>query len=109
MEIVPTYTYYIDNFEIILADNGLTNIIKTIHIIIVATHSHFTESSYFAMQLQPPSEESFITYESLTKEIVLGWINECTDLIFLTKKEELKKKINESANKPIIIIKPNFF
>ena len=82
MEIVPTYTYYIDNFEIILADNGLTNIIKTIHIIIVATHSHFTESSYFAMQLQPPSEESFITYESLTKGIVLGWINECTDLIF---------------------------
>ena len=56
-----------------------------------------------------PSEESFIDYELLTKEIVLGWINECNDLLFLVKKEELKTKINELVNKPIVTIKPTFF
>ena len=108
MEIEPTYTYYIDNFEIILSENGLTNIIKKVHIIIVATYNYFTESSYFAMPLAPPNVESFISYELLTREIILEWIRTCDDLIFLLKKEELKTKINELANKPTIIIRPNF-
>jgi hypothetical protein len=60
------------------------------------------------MPLAPPNEESFISYELLTREIVLEWIRTCDDLIFLLKKEELKTKINELANKPTIIIRPNF-
>ena len=59
--------------------------------------------------MAPPSEESFIDYELLTKEIVLGWVNECYDVLFLSKKEELKTKINELVNKPIVTIKPSFF
>ena len=37
MQIEPTYTFYIDTFDLILSDNGLTNVIKNINIIIVAS------------------------------------------------------------------------
>ena len=109
MQIEPVYTYYIDTFDLILSDNGLTNVIKNINIIIVASYSYFVESSYYKLPMAPPSEESFIDYELLTKEIVLGWVNECNDVLFLAKKEELKTKINELVNKPIVTIKPSFF
>ena len=60
------------------------------------------------MSLAPPSQNSFIDYDSLTRDIVLGWINDCQDQIFLAKKLELTNKLNEQANKPVITIKPPF-
>jgi hypothetical protein len=108
MQIEPTFNYYINTFDVIPSDNGLTNVISKINIVIVATHSYFTESSFYTISLGPPSESSFISYESLTQEIVQGWINECQDSIFVAKKLELTNKLTEQATKPIITIKPPF-
>ena len=108
MQIEPVFNYYINTFDVIPSDNGLTNVITKVNIVIVATYSHFTDSAFYTMSLSPPSPSSFIDYETLTRDIVLGWINDCQDQIFLAKKLELTNKLSEQANKPVITIKPPF-
>jgi len=108
MQIEPLFNYYINTFDVIPSDNGLTNIISKINIVIVASHSYFTESTFYNMPLAPPNESSFISYESLTQDIVQGWIKDCQDSIFLSKKLELRNKIIEKATQPVITIKPPF-
>ena len=108
MQIEPVFKYYINTFDVIPSDNGLTNVITKINIVIIASHSHFTESAFYTLSLNPPSQSSFINFDSLTNDIVQGWINDCQDQVFLAKKQELTNRINESANKPVITMKPPF-
>jgi hypothetical protein len=74
MQIEPVFNYYINTFDVIPSDNGLTNVITKVNIVIVATYSYFTESAFYTMSLSPPSESSFIAYDALTRETVLEWI-----------------------------------
>ena len=108
MQIEPVFNYYINTFDVIPSDNGLTNVITKVNIVIVATYSYFTESAFYSMSLSPPSQSSFISYETLTRETVLEWINACQEQIFIAKKLELTNKLNEQATKPVITIKPPF-
>jgi len=108
MQIEPVFNYYINTFDVIPSDNGLSNVITKINIVIVATYSHFTESSFYTMSLSPPSPSSFVAYETLTRDIVNEWIEGCQDQIFIAKKLELKNKLTEQATKPVITIKPPF-
>lgn len=108
MQIEPVFNYYINTFDVIPSDNGLTNVITKVNIVIVATYSYFTESAFYNLSLAPPSPSSFISYETLTRETVLEWINACQDQIFIAKKLELTNKLTEQATKPVITIKPPF-
>ena len=108
MQIEPLFNYYINTFDVIPSDNGLTNVITKVNIVIVATYSYFTESAFYNMSLAPPTPSSFVNYETLTRETVLEWINACQDQIFIAKKLELTNKLTEQATKPVITIKPPF-
>ena len=102
MQVDPVYNYYINTFDVIPSDNGLSNVITKINIVIVI------ESSFYTMSLSPPSLSSFVAYETLTRDIVNEWIEGCQDQIFIAKKLELKNKLTEQATKPVITIKPPF-
>ena len=108
MQIEPVFNYYINTFDVIPSDHGLTNVITKVNIVIVATYSYFTESAFYSMSLAPPTPSSFVNYETFTRETVLEWINACQDQIFIAKKLELTNKLTEQATKPVITIKPPF-
>ena len=67
---MTTFTWSIPNLERKTADG----FVYTAHYRVVATDGEFSATSYGTAGFQQdPEAESFIPYEDLTKEMVLGW------------------------------------
>jgi hypothetical protein len=97
-----TYTWDIFRLDCAPSENGLMNVVKTIHWILNAQDENGTSASFNnSYPLPSPSPEAFTEYSTLTKETVYSWLESNLDIGYLHT-----YLANEIANKYIPPITP---
>jgi hypothetical protein len=94
-----TYNWRINALDVKVHENDLDNVIYIIHWSFIAKDDSFepvSESSIGTLGVQYTEENPFIPYEDLTKEDVVGWLEEGLDVDSM--KENLDRKIELIKN-----------
>lgn len=96
-----TYTWDIFRLDCAPSENGLTNVVKTIHWILQAQDENGVLASINnSYPLPEPNPEVFNDYSTLTKETVVGWLESSLDMGYL--QTTLTNEIASKYNPPII-------
>jgi hypothetical protein len=100
-----TYTWFISSLEAAKQEENLSNVVKTLHWRYKATDEdgYFAES-YGAQSLDTPDQTTFVSYENLTFEIVVGWLEELLDITGL--QQMLQNNIEDQKNPPTVTMRP---
>ena len=106
MEIV--YNWEITSMEVVLNQDGLSNVVSNIDWRLIAT---VADKPYRALHwakqyVSAPEADTFTNYEELTKEQVVGWLESVLDVPQL--KENLEEQINLQANPVTALLPPPF-
>ena len=79
-----TTTWKITNADCIVSDNNLQDIVTTVHWRYVATQTEngktYVAETYGATQLDAPAANSFIEFDSITKEQFIEWVSAKLDV-----------------------------
>ena len=95
-----TYTWNISQLDCAPSENGLTNIVKVIHWGLTGVDENGISASMSnSYPLSSPSPEGFADYSTLTKEIVIGWLENNLDVGYI--KSRLSNEIASQYNPPI--------
>jgi hypothetical protein len=76
---VTEYIWQIEQAQIAPSENGLTNVIKTLHWRCYADDAGDQATCYGSVGLESPDPEAFEVYEDLTEETVVGWLHATLD------------------------------
>lgn len=82
------------------SEDGLTDVVKTVHWIYQVIDGNYTASIYGAMGCATPSETDFTAYPDLTEDQVISWLEAGLDVDAL--KANLDKQIEDQKNPPIV-------
>lgn len=99
-----TYNWIISALECKVLEDGFTNLISTVHWRYNATNENgITVDTYGAQSVgseTPPVKETFVPYESITKEIIIGWLEVKIDVLVMNESLDDQIALKE---KPVII------
>ena len=99
-----TYNWIISALECKVSEDGLTNVVSTIHWRYNATNENgITVDTYGAQGVGSPDPADFTPYENITKDQVIGWLEALLDVPALQL--QLDKQINLIVN-PIDVTPP---
>lgn len=103
-----TYTWEITAMEVVLNQDGLSNVVSNIDWRLIATveGKKFRAEHWGKQYVSAPEAESFTNYESLTKEQVVGWLENALDADQL--RENLAHQIDLQANPTHALLPPPF-
>ena len=101
-EAVITYTWAIAQLEVASSEDGLADVVKTIHWTLAATDGDDTASCYGSVGTGAPDPEAFIPYSKLTLEEVIPWLEELLDVDRLHA--GLASQIANQKNPPIMTL-----
>ena len=97
---MTTYSWVISALDTAPSENGLTDVVKTIHWRFVGANETHTAEIYSTIPLEAPESENFTAFESLTKEQVEAWLESKLN------RSDLENSINQQlerlANPPIV-------
>jgi len=82
------------------SEDGLTNVVKTVHWRYEGKDGEYTAEVYGAMGCETPSETDFTAYEDLTYEQVCEWLE--AGLNVEAMNENLATQIENLKNPPIV-------
>jgi hypothetical protein len=95
-----TYTWDIFRLDCAPSENGLTDVVKTIHWILQGQDENGITASFSnSYPLPSPSPEAFTDYATLTKETVISWLESNLDVGYLHT--YLANEIASKYNPPI--------
>lgn len=95
-----TYTWSISQLDCAPSENGLINVVKVIHWNLVGQDENGISASISnSYPLPEPNPEVFADYSTLTKEIVIGWLETNLDVGYL--QTTLTNEIASRYNPPI--------
>jgi hypothetical protein len=97
-----TYTWNITQLDCAPSENGLANVIKTIHWTYTAQETdgdQLISSCNNCYPLTSPTPEQFVDFETLTEEQVIGWLENSLDISVL--QNNLANQIITQRNPPI--------
>lgn len=98
------YKWIISALDCIINEDGLTNVITTIHWRYMGIDiDGITAETYGAQSISSPNPETFTPYEEINLEMVSKWLESKMDM------EEIQKNIDtqiELIKNPIIITLP---
>ena len=69
-----TYTWTFGPLDVTLSEDGLSNVVKTVHWRLTGVDGNFSETVYGTEGMDSPVPENFIDYEDISKEDVQEWI-----------------------------------
>lgn len=96
-----TYSWNIAALECVPHEDGLTNVVKTVHWIRAAEDGAYNTSSYGSVVVPAPeSADDFIAYEDLTKADVEAWLNSYVDVA--ATDAALANQIEALKNPPVV-------
>ena len=106
MEII--YTWEITAMEVILNQDGLSNVVSNIDWRLIATvdGEKYRAEQWAKQYVSAPDANTFTNYEDLTKEEVISWLENVLDVAQL--KESLAYQIDLQANPITAILPPPF-
>ena len=99
-----TYNWIISALECKVSEDGLTNVVSTIHWRYNATNEDgITVDTYGAQPVGSPDPADFTPYENITKDQVVGWLEASLDVPALQL--QLDEQINLIVN-PVDVTPP---
>jgi hypothetical protein len=97
---MTTYNWTISTLECAPSEDGLENVIKTVHWQCAGTDGEHSASVYATCSLPSPSDE-FIVFADITKEQVLEWIWE-NGVNKQVTEDSIQSQIETQKNPPIV-------
>ena len=92
-----TYNWVVSNLHAKIENDGLENVIQTVHWRLQATdENENVVDTYGTCGLEAPEADSFISFDSLTKADVVSWLESKLDVDSL--KANLDAKIDSIVN-----------
>lgn len=96
-----TYSYYIRGLEQLNDDTGT---VSNVHVKITSTDGTYNIESHECISLNVEKIDNFTEYDSLTENIVLGWLEQNDD-VNRVKNEHIKWiELQKNQPKPATII-----
>jgi hypothetical protein len=101
-----TYTWSFPQFDVAKAEDGLTDVVKTIHWRYDATDGKVSCGCYGTVALDAPNPSDFTPYSALTAD----WcIAACSDKLDMTEiNQKLEDQIALLNNPPVVPMVPPF-
>lgn len=69
-----TYTWLVDSLESAPSQDGLTDVVKTVHWRLNAVDGDHSASVYGSASMDAPSGDTFTAYADLTQDQVVEWV-----------------------------------
>lgn len=99
---MTNYNWVINQMDTKPTEDGLTDVVVTVHWTRVATEGEIVVSSYGTMNCTTPSSTDFTAYPDLTQEQVESWLDAGLDVPTIDL--GLDKQIEDIINPPIIVL-----
>lgn len=94
------YNWVIAQLDTAPSEDGLTDVVKTIHWRYQAQDAEYFADVYGSMACATPSETDFTAYPDLTEDQVISWLEAGNDVEAL--KAYLDAQIENKKNPPIV-------
>ena len=101
-----TYAWSFPEFDVVKSEDGLTDVVKTIHWIYAATDGTYTASAYGTVGLGTPNPADFIPYNQLTETWTISACSASLDVPAMNA--TLAANIADQINPPIVPMAPPF-
>lgn len=101
-----TYTWSFPQFDVAKAEDGLTDVVKTIHWRYDAVDGDYSAGAYGSVGVGAPNPTDFIPFASLTKVWAIAAVSESVDVPAMTT--SLDAQIATAKNPPIVPMKAPF-
>jgi hypothetical protein len=101
-----TYTWSFPQFDVAKAEDGLTDVVKTIHWRYDAVDGNYTASSFGAVGLETPDAQRFIPFASLTEVWAVDAVSASVDVPVM--QAALTVNIANQIDPPIVPMTPPF-
>jgi hypothetical protein len=103
---MTTYTWAFPHLEVAPSENGLSNVVKTVHWRMIATQDGYSAEAYGSVSLSSPDPDAFTAFDGLTKATVQGWVESTLsvqDTDAITKMQDaLVAQIDRQKSPPIV-------
>lgn len=96
-----TYKWNVNTMDVAPSANGLSDVVKVIHWRLSATDGQYYTDSYSTVSLDAPDAENFTSFDSLTEEQVIAWVESKVDVESV--KTGLQNQLAALANPPIVV------
>lgn len=103
---MTTFTWSFSQFDVAKAEDGLADVVKTIHWRYDAQDGEFNAGSYGSVGLGTPSSTDFIPFSSLTEKWAISAVSESVDVDAM--QTSLDDQIATAKNPPIVPMNPPF-
>lgn len=98
-----TYTWEIESLDCVPSIKGKTKVVSCVHWRVNATDGTNNTTIYGAQSLSYDENAAFLSYDALTKDTVVGWVQEVMGIDAVTKLQEtLDKQLQNLATPPVI-------
>lgn len=101
-----TYSWIFPQFEVSPSEDGLTDVIKTIHWRYEAADGDHSASAYGSIGLDAAEASSFVPYDQVTKQWTIDTVTAKLDLPAMVA--SLAAQIETSKNPPVVRTAPAF-
>ena len=101
-----TYAWSFGVFDVVKSEDGLTDVVKTIHWVINAVDGTYSASSYGTVSLGSPNPSDFIPYDQLTEAWTISVCSASLDVPAI--EAGLAANIANQINPPIVPMTPPF-
>lgn len=103
---MSTMDWIFPQFDVAKSENGLTDVVKTIHWRLKCTDGDCSTETYGSISLGSPDKDNFISFDKLS----MGWaVDAVVNHIDLAEiSEQMQKEIDRQKNPPIVYVQPPF-
>jgi hypothetical protein len=101
-----TYTWSFPQFDVAKAEDGLTDVVKTVHWRYDATDGTFNAGAYGSVGLEPPNPDAFTPFTQITAQWAIDCVTAQVNLEELNA--ALEKQIENQKNPPVVPMVPPF-
>lgn len=100
------YSWQFPQFDVVPSEDGLTDVVQTIHWRYNAVDGGYSASAYGTVGLGAPNPTDFIPYDQLTEQWTIDAVSASLDVPAL--QANLAKQIENQINPPIVPMAPPF-
>lgn len=101
-----TYTWKIEQLDCIPSADEQANVVSMVHWRVSATNETNTAEVYGTQSLTFEAKNAFVSYDDLTKDTVVAWVQEAMGIDAVTKLQEMLDKQLENLVSPPVITPP---
>lgn len=100
------YTWSFPQFDVVPSEDGLADVVKTIHWRYDAVDGEYSSGAYGTVNLGDPNPNDFIPYNQLTRDWTIAAVSDSVNVADL--QATLAQAIADQKNPPIVPMAPPF-